>query len=103
VLLPPALNTCSIVFADTFLDPDKILVHQDIGEDDTVFLKKQYFFSDHYLEEHPNSLKYSFIQGANDLMDGHYAIPFDELVEFSALLLQFCFGDYTEKNFKGIE
>ncbi|CAH0550425.1 unnamed protein product [Brassicogethes aeneus] len=84
-----------------WLDPGKTLREQGIEENQTVLLKRKFFFSDQNIDSRdPVQLNLLYVQARDAILNGTHPLPQDKACEFAGIQCQIQFGDYMENKHK---
>ncbi|KAJ8958588.1 hypothetical protein NQ318_016309 [Aromia moschata] len=84
-----------------WLDPSKTLREQGIDENETVLLRRKFFFSDQNIDSRdPVQLNLLYVQARDAILNGTHPITQDKACEFAGIQCQIQFGDYVESKHK---
>lgn len=84
-----------------WLDPSKTLREQGIDENETVLLRRKFFFSDQNIDSHdPVQLNLLYVQARDAIINGTHPITQDKACEFAGIQCQIQFGDHVENKHK---
>ncbi|XP_044265750.1 talin-2 isoform X5 [Tribolium madens] len=84
-----------------WLDPSKTLREQGIDENETVLLRRKFFFSDQNIDSHdPVQLNLLYVQARDAIINGTHPITQDKACEFAGIQCQIQFGDHVESKHK---
>lgn len=84
-----------------WLDPSKTLREQGIDENETVLLRRKFFFSDQNIDSRdPVQLNLLYVQARDAILNGTHPITQDKACEFAGIQCQIQFGDYNESKHK---
>lgn len=84
-----------------WLDPGKTLREQGIDENETVILKRKFFFSDQNIDSHdPVQLNLLYVQARDAILNGTHPITESKACEFAGIQCQIQFGDFVENKHK---
>lgn len=80
-----------------WIDPSKTLREQGIEEQETVLLRRKFFFSDGNIDgSDPVQLNLLYVQARDAIVDGTHPVTQDKACEFAGIQTQIQFGDYNE-------
>ncbi|XP_018022014.1 talin-2 isoform X3 [Hyalella azteca] len=80
-----------------WLDHGKTLREQGITENETVLLKRKYFFSDRNItSSDPVQLNLLYVQCRDAIVGGAHPVPLETACQFAGIQCQIQFGDYDE-------
>ncbi|KRZ04679.1 Talin-1 [Trichinella zimbabwensis] len=80
-----------------WIDHSKTLREQGVDENETVLLRRKFFFSDQNIDSRdPVQLNLLYVQCRDGILDGTHPVTKDEAVQFASLQCQIQFGDYVE-------
>lgn len=83
------------------MDHSKTLREQGIDENETVLLRRKYFFSDGNVDSRdPVQLNLLFVQARDSILNGTHPVTLDKACEFAGIQCQAQFGDYIEAKHK---
>jgi talin len=84
-----------------WLDPAKTLREQGIDENETVLLRRKFFFSDQNIDSHdPVQLNLLYVQARDAIINGTHPITQEKACEFAGIQCQIQFGDHMENKHK---
>ncbi|XP_018576944.1 talin-2 isoform X4 [Anoplophora glabripennis] len=84
-----------------WLDPSKTLREQGIDENETVLLRRKFFFSDQNIDSRdPVQLNLLYVQARDAILNGTHPITQDKACEFAGIQCQIQFGDHVESKHK---
>ncbi|KAJ8983101.1 hypothetical protein NQ317_001844 [Molorchus minor] len=84
-----------------WLDPSKTLREQGIDENETVLLRRKFFFSDQNIDSRdPVQLNLLYVQARDAILNGTHPITQEKACEFAGIQCQIQFGDYVESKHK---
>ncbi|XP_060536716.1 talin-1 isoform X2 [Cylas formicarius] len=84
-----------------WLDPSKTLREQGVDENETVLLRRKFFFSDQNIDSRdPVQLNLLYVQARDAILNGTHPITQDKACEFAGIQCQIQFGDYVESKHK---
>lgn len=84
-----------------WVDPSKTLREQGIDENETVLLRRKFFFSDQNIDSRdPVQLNLLYVQARDAILDGTHPITQDNACEFAGIQCQIQFGDHVETKHK---
>ncbi|XP_049817811.1 talin-2 isoform X3 [Aethina tumida] len=84
-----------------WLDPAKTLREQGIEENETVLLKRKFFFSDQNIDSRdPVQLNLLYVQARDAILNGTHPITQDKACEFAGIQCQIQFGNHNESKHK---
>ena len=84
-----------------WLDPSKTLREQGIDENETVLLRRKFFFSDQNIDSHdPVQLNLLYVQARDAIINGTHPITQEKACEFAGIQCQIQFGDHVETKHK---
>ncbi|KZS21620.1 Talin-2 [Daphnia magna] len=84
-----------------WVDHSKTLREQGIDENETVLLRRKYFFSDGNVDSRdPVQLNLLFVQARDSILNGTHPVTLDKACEFAGIQCQAQFGDYIESKHK---
>lgn len=84
-----------------WLDPSKTLREQGIDENETVLLRRKFFFSDQNIDSRdPVQLNLLYVQARDAILNGTHPITQEKACEFAGIQCQIQFGDYNENKHK---
>ncbi|OUC46428.1 FERM central domain protein, partial [Trichinella nativa] len=80
-----------------WIDHSKTLREQGVDENETVLLRRKFFFSDQNIDSRdPVQLNLLYVQCRDGILDGTHPVTKDEAVQFASFQCQIQFGDYVE-------
>lgn len=84
-----------------WVDHAKTLREQGIHEDETLLLRRKFFFSDHNVDSRdPVQLNLLYVQARDAIIAGSHPVTIEEASQFAGLQSQIQFGDYIESKHK---
>ncbi|XP_074035813.1 talin_middle and talin-RS domain-containing protein rhea isoform X1 [Leptinotarsa decemlineata] len=84
-----------------WLDPAKTLREQGIDENETVLLKRKFFYSDQNIDSRdPVQLNLLYVQARDAILNGTHPITQDMACEFAGIQCQIQFGDHVDTKHK---
>nr|CAH7755545.1 unnamed protein product [Callosobruchus chinensis] len=84
-----------------WLDPSKTLREQGIDENQTVLLRRKFFFSDQNIDSRdPVQLNLLYVQARDAILNGTHPVTQEKACEFAGIQCQIQFGDYIETKHK---
>ncbi|KAK9743863.1 FERM central domain [Popillia japonica] len=84
-----------------WVDPSKTLREQGIDENETVLLRRKFFFSDQNIDSRdPVQLNLLYVQARDAILDGTHPVTQDKACEFAGIQCQIQFGDHVEAKHK---
>ncbi|KNC74224.1 hypothetical protein SARC_13223, partial [Sphaeroforma arctica JP610] len=84
-----------------WLNHDKTLREQGAGENDSVRLRKKFFFSDQNVDRNdPVQLNLMYVQARDDILKAAHPCTADEALQFAALQCQVQLGDHNPDTHK---
>ncbi|RWS15528.1 talin-1-like protein [Dinothrombium tinctorium] len=84
-----------------WVDHSKTLREQGIDEDETLLLRRKFFFSDHNIDSRdPIQLNLLYVQSRDAIIAGTHPVTIDEASKFAGLQCQIQFGDNVENKHK---
>jgi len=82
-----------------WLDPSKMLREQGVSENETVILRRKFFFSDQNIDSRdPVQLNLLYVQTRNGILDGTHPVTQEKACEFAGIQCQVQFGDNTQSS-----
>lgn len=89
-----------LIFINTFtvnwVDHTKTLREQGIEEDETLLLRRKFFFSDQNIDSHdPVQLNLLYVQARDAILDGTHPVTQEKACEFAGIQCQIQFGDHN--------
>jgi talin len=80
-----------------WVDPSKTLREQGIVENETLLLRRKFFFSDQNIDSRdPVQLNLLYVQARDAILDGTHPVTQDKACEFAGILCHIQFGDHNE-------
>jgi talin len=87
-----------------WLNHDKSLREQGVGENDTVRLRKKFFFSDQNVDRNdPVQLNLMYVQARDDILKATHPCSADEAVQFAAMQCQVQLGDHNPQTHTALD
>ncbi|KAJ8686379.1 hypothetical protein QAD02_022173, partial [Eretmocerus hayati] len=84
-----------------WIDPSKTLREQGIDENQTLLLRRKYFFSDQNIDSRdPVQLSLLYVQARDAILDGTHPVTQEKACVFAGIQCQIQFGDYKEDKHK---
>ncbi|KAI8824903.1 uncharacterized protein EV422DRAFT_576151 [Fimicolochytrium jonesii] len=84
-----------------WLHPDKTLREQGVNEEDTVMLKKKFFFTDQNIDRNdPVQLNLMFNQAKEMIISGKHPCTAEEACQFAAIQMQVQYGNHEPDKHK---
>ncbi len=84
-----------------WLNHEKTLAEQGVGESDMLWLKKKFFFSDQNVDQtDPIQLNLLFVQTRDAILDGTHPVTFEEAMLLAALQFQVQHGNHEPDKHK---
>ncbi|RWS31093.1 talin-1-like protein [Leptotrombidium deliense] len=84
-----------------WVDHSKTLREQGIDEDETLLLRRKFFFSDQNIDSRdPIQLNLLYVQSRDAIIAGTHPVTVDEACQFGGLQCQIQFGDNVENKHK---
>lgn len=84
-----------------WVDPSKPLREQGIDDNDTVILRRKFFYSHQSIDSrYPIQLKLLYVQPRNAILDGTHPITQEKACEFAGVPCHIQFGPYNETKHK---
>ncbi|XP_015512363.2 talin-1 isoform X1 [Neodiprion lecontei] len=84
-----------------WIDPSQTLREQGIDEQETVLLRRKFFFSDQNIDSRdPVQLSLLYVQARDAILDGTHPITQEKACTFAGIQCQIQFGDYKEDKHK---
>lgn len=84
-----------------WVDHAKTLREQGIEEDETLLLRRKFFFSDHNVDSRdPVQLNLLYVQARDAIIAGSHPVTIEEAGQFAGLQSQIQFGDFVENKHK---
>lgn len=80
-----------------WIDPSKTLREQGIVENETLLLRRKFFFSDQNIDSRdPVQLNLLYVQARDAILDGTHPVTQDKACEFAGIQCHIQFGDHNE-------
>ncbi|XP_040164049.1 talin-2 isoform X7 [Anopheles arabiensis] len=80
-----------------WVDVGKTLREQGIDEQETVLLRRKFFYSDQNIDSRdPVQLNLLYVQARDAILDGTHPVTQDKACEFAGIQVQIQFGDHNE-------
>jgi hypothetical protein len=80
-----------------WIDPSKTLREQGIIENETLLLRRKFFFSDQNIDSRdPVQLNLLYVQARDAILDGTHPVTQDKACEFAGIQCHIQFGDHNE-------
>ncbi|XP_025831317.1 talin-2 isoform X1 [Agrilus planipennis] len=84
-----------------WVDPSKTLREQGIDENETVLLRRKFFYSDQNIDSRdPVQLNLLYVQARDAIIGGTHPVTQEKACEFAGIQCQIQFGDYVENKHK---
>lgn len=84
-----------------WVDHSKTLREQGIDEDETLLLRRKYFFSDQNVDSRdPVQLNLLYVQARDAILNGTHPVTVDQATQFAGIQCQIQFGDHVEMKHK---
>ncbi|XP_017774741.1 PREDICTED: talin-2 isoform X2 [Nicrophorus vespilloides] len=84
-----------------WVDPSKTLREQGIDENETVLLRRKFFFSDQNIDSRdPVQLNLLYVQARDAILDGTHPVTHDKACEFAGIQCQIQFGNHVDSKHK---
>ena len=84
-----------------WVDHSKTLREQGIDEEETLLLRRKFFFSDQNVDSRdPVQLNLLYVQARDAIIAGTHPVTLDEACQFAGIQCQIQFGDYVENKHK---
>ncbi|XP_054725014.1 talin-1-like isoform X2 [Uloborus diversus] len=84
-----------------WVDHSKTLREQGIDEEETLLLRRKFFFSDQNVDSRdPVQLNLLYVQARDAIINGTHPVTVDQAVQFAAIQCQIQFGDHVETKHK---
>lgn len=84
-----------------WIDVGKTLREQGIDDNETVLLRRRFFFSDQNIDSRdPVQLNLLYVQARDAILDGTHPVTEKKACEFAGLQSQIQFGDHSESKHK---
>ncbi|PNF41180.1 Talin-1 [Cryptotermes secundus] len=80
-----------------WIDPSKTLREQGIDENETLLLRRKFFFSDQNIDSRdPVQLNLLYVQARDAILDGTHPVTQEKACEFAGIQCHIQFGSYNE-------
>lgn len=90
-------NLCPCFISVNWVDPSKTLREQGIVENETLLLRRKFFFSDQNIDSRdPVQLNLLYVQARDAILDGTHPVTQDKACEFAGIQCHIQFGDHNE-------
>ncbi|KAI8906214.1 hypothetical protein DFJ77DRAFT_477968 [Powellomyces hirtus] len=97
----PPVNAAQDGDHQRWLHPDKTLREQHVAEDDTVLLKKKFFFTDQNIDRNdPVQLNLMYNQAKQMIISGKHPCTAEEACQFGAIQMQVQYGNHEADKHK---
>ncbi|XP_041428074.1 talin 2 S homeolog isoform X1 [Xenopus laevis] len=84
-----------------WLDPGRTLREQGVDENETLLLRRKFFYSDQNVDSRdPVQLNLLYVQARDDILNGSHPVSFDKACEFAGYQCQVQFGPHNEVKHK---
>ncbi|XP_069819780.1 talin-1 [Dendropsophus ebraccatus] len=84
-----------------WLDPGRTLREQGVDENETLLLRRKFFYSDQNVDSRdPVQLNLLYVQARDDILNGSHPVSFDKACEFAGFQCQVQFGPHNEMKHK---
>ncbi|XP_066037106.1 talin-1 isoform X1 [Chamaea fasciata] len=84
-----------------WLDHGRTLREQGIDDNETLLLRRKFFYSDQNVDSRdPVQLNLLYVQARDDILNGSHPVSFDKACEFAGHQCQIQFGPYNEQKHK---
>ncbi|CAG2163728.1 unnamed protein product [Oppiella nova] len=84
-----------------WVDHSKTLREQGIDEEETLLLRRKFFFSDQNIDSRdPVQLNLLYVQARDAIIAGTHPVTLEESCQFAGIQCQIQFGDYVESKHK---
>lgn len=84
-----------------WVDHAKTLREQGVEDDETLLLRRKFFFSDHNVDSRdPVQLNLLYVQAKNAIIAGSHPVTAEQAATFAGLQCQIQFGDFTASRHK---
>ncbi|XP_054139324.1 talin-1 [Melozone crissalis] len=84
-----------------WLDHGRTLREQGIDDNETLLLRRKFFYSDQNVDSRdPVQLNLLYVQARDDILNGSHPVSFDKACEFAGYQCQIQFGPYNEQKHK---
>jgi talin len=89
---------CGCCFVSVnWIDPSKTLREQGIVENETLLLRRKFFFSDQNIDSRdPVQLNLLYVQARDAILDGTHPVTQEKACEFAGIQSHIQFGDHNE-------
>ncbi|KAM4707766.1 talin-1 isoform 1-T1 [Discoglossus pictus] len=80
-----------------WLDPGRTLREQGVDENETLLLRRKFFYSDQNVDSRdPVQLNLLYVQARDDILNGSHPVSFDKACDFAGYQCQVQFGPHNE-------
>uniref|UniRef100_G3WN56 Talin 1 n=1 Tax=Sarcophilus harrisii TaxID=9305 RepID=G3WN56_SARHA len=84
-----------------WLDHGRTLREQGVEEQETLLLRRKFFYSDQNVDSRdPVQLNLLYVQARDDILNGSHPVSFDKACEFAGFQCQIQFGPHNEQKHK---
>ncbi|XP_048472606.1 talin-1 [Rhincodon typus] len=84
-----------------WLDHGRTLREQGVDENETLLLRRKFFYSDQNVDSRdPVQLNLLYVQARDDILNGSHPVSFDKACEFAGYQCQIQFGPHNEQKHK---
>ncbi|XP_039224917.1 talin-1 isoform X1 [Crotalus tigris] len=84
-----------------WLDHGRTLREQGIDDNETLLLRRKFFYSDQNVDSRdPVQLNLLYVQARDDILNGSHPVSFDKACEFAGYQCQIQFGPHNEQKHK---
>ncbi|OXB66686.1 hypothetical protein ASZ78_013077 [Callipepla squamata] len=84
-----------------WLDHGRTLREQGIDDNETLLLRRKFFYSDQNVDSRdPVQLNLLYVQARDDILNGSHPVSFDKACEFAGYQCQIQFGSHNEQKHK---
>uniref|UniRef100_A0A670Z740 Talin 1 n=1 Tax=Pseudonaja textilis TaxID=8673 RepID=A0A670Z740_PSETE len=84
-----------------WLDHGRTLREQGIDDNETLLLRRKFFYSDQNVDSRdPVQLNLLYVQARDDILNGSHPVSFDKACEFAGFQCQIQFGPHNEQKHK---
>uniref|UniRef100_A0A8C4WBM8 FERM domain-containing protein n=1 Tax=Gopherus evgoodei TaxID=1825980 RepID=A0A8C4WBM8_9SAUR len=84
-----------------WLDHGRTLREQGIDDNETLLLRRKFFYSDQNVDSRdPVQLNLLYVQARDDILNGSHPVSFDKACEFAGFQCQIQFGSHNEQKHK---
>ncbi|XP_072269736.1 talin-1 isoform X2 [Pyxicephalus adspersus] len=84
-----------------WLDPGRTLREQGVDENETLLLRRKFFYSDQNVDSRdPVQLNLLYVQARDDILNGSHPVSFDKACEFAGYQCLVQFGPHNEMKHK---